>query len=201
MRNLGQCIAVAILVTVVLGIVTDTLNELPAHFPRLVSLRAAAVPRRMVGHPGPAVCDEHRFRGAGHFLPAGRPWSAARFLDLLSGWRWALPAFLATLITTLIVTIGLICCVLPGIIAFLMLSQTMYLIVDRDLGAITALETSHSLTDGQKWDLFLLFVLVVLLGFLACLPCLLGLLFYFPWVGVLGAVTYLQLSGQHVGEP
>ena len=190
--------------TVVLGIVTDTLDELPAAFPALVSLRAAAVPRRMVGHRWPGCLSMSIVFGRpGRFLPEGRPRPAG--------------ADRSTYLVRL--AVGLAC--LSGHSDYhadrddwihllrpcrasspcLMLSQTIYLVVDRNFGAITALETSHSLTDGHKWDLFLLFVLVVLLGFLACLPCLLGLLFYFPWVGVLGAVTYLRLSGQPVGEP
>jgi uncharacterized membrane protein len=130
-------------------------------------------------------------------IARGQP---AEIVDVLSGWRWALHAFLAHLACSIIISLGLIFCIVPGVLATLVLSQTMFLVVDRNASAISALEMSHALTSGNKLNLFLLWLIVIGLSVASLITCGLGLIFAIPWFGVLWAVTYLKLSGQHVAD-
>jgi hypothetical protein len=88
--------------------------------------------------------------------------------------------------------------VASGVIVFLflMFSQAFFLIVDRNMQVIEALQQSSRLTDGNKVYLFVLLVLVLVLCMLSLIPFGLGLLVSMPFVSLLYAVIYLRISGQ-----
>jgi len=85
-----------------------------------------------------------------------------------------------------------------SVFLFLMFSQAFFLIVDRNMQVIEALQESKRLTDGNKVYLFVLLVLVVVLKMLAVIPLGLGLLVAMPFISLLYAVIYLRISGQLV---
>ena len=83
------------------------------------------------------------------FLKIARGEPAA-LADFFSGWRWALTAFFVYLVSYLAVTLGFLLLIVPGIIVLLMLSQVMFLVVDRHATLSDALQMSRKLTDGHK---------------------------------------------------
>jgi uncharacterized membrane protein len=93
-----------------------------------------------------------------------------------------------TVLLFVIIGIGLILLVVPGIIAILTFMFATYLVVDRGLTPIAALKESARMTKGQKLDL-LLFVLQII-GI-----TLLGLLCLF--VGIFVAIPIVALSVAH----
>ena len=97
------------------------------------------------------------------------------------------------------VGIGLVLLIVPGIIVALMLSQGIYLVVDRNASVGDALQSSHRLTQGHKLELFGLCVIVGLLTLVSTLfTCGLAIIVLLPWIGILRAIVYLKLSGQPV---
>jgi MFS family permease len=82
------------------------------------------------------------------------------------------------------------------VLLLLMFSQAFFLIVDRNMQVIDALQQSNRLTDGNKVYLFVLLVLVLVLQMVAVIPFGLGLLVTMPFVSLLYAVIYLRISGQ-----
>ena len=62
----------------------------------------------------------------------------------------------ATVLTGLIVVIGLILLIVPGVIAAMMLLFVKFIVVDRNLGPIEALKESARMTKGHRMSLFLL---------------------------------------------
>jgi uncharacterized membrane protein len=80
-------------------------------------------------------------------------------------------AFAAGLVCTILVCIGLVCLIVPGIILAIMWMFTSLVIAETDQDFWTAMQTSANLTKGYRWPLFglaLASILVAILGLLAC---------------------------------
>jgi uncharacterized membrane protein len=78
-------------------------------------------------------------------------------------------AFLAALISSILIALGFICLIVPGIILALMWMFTFPVIGETGLGFWEAMRESSRLTEGYRWRLFLLglaCMLVLILGFL-----------------------------------
>lgn len=96
----------------------------------------------------------------------------------------------------LIVGVGMILLVVPGVIWAMRYCMSGYYIVTQDAGPIEALRLSEAATEGHKGELFGLALRslgVVVLGAL-CLGV--GLLWAMPTVEIAWASVFLELSGQ-----
>lgn len=83
---------------------------------------------------------------------------------------------LATLLYGLIIAVGTLLLIVPGIIFGLMFMFYGYVMVEKKLGPIEALKESKRLTAGAKWDLFLFSLLAIGLNLLGVLALLVGVL-------------------------
>jgi uncharacterized membrane protein len=75
--------------------------------------------------------------------------------------------FLAQLVVGILVVLGFICLIVPGVILLLMWSFTFPILAETKLGFWEAMSASAALTEGYRWDLFLLAlasILILLLG-------------------------------------
>src|SRR5207302_8724847 len=96
-------------------------------------------------------------------------------------------AFVATLVCSILIGLGTLFFIVPGIILALMWMFTIPVIAETDQDFWTAMQTSAALTQGYRWNLFCLF--------LACIPVLLlGLLCCCIGVVVSEAVVYTSLA-------
>ena len=80
-------------------------------------------------------------------------------------------AFLAWLVTTIGVALGIVLLIVPGIILSLMWMFTSVILADTPLEFSAAMSRSAELTRGYRWRLFglvLSFLVVLLLGLLVC---------------------------------
>lgn len=118
------------------------------------------------------------------------------FTELFSGGRWFLPVLGAYILVLLAVGVGLLLLIVPGVIVALMLSQFMFLIIDRNLGVIESLKTSMAITAGNKLSLFVVVLAVFGLSIVAMIPCCLGFIVLVPYTAVLYSVAYLSMTGQ-----
>jgi len=80
----------------------------------------------------------------------------------------------------IVVAIGFILLIIPGIIAAIALMFTPYLIVDRKLGPIEAMKESARMTKGHRWRLFLFGIVLGLLNIAGALALLVGLFVSIP---------------------
>jgi uncharacterized membrane protein len=116
---------------------------------------------------------------------------------VLSGARYFVPMFIGQLLMMLAIFVGSLLCVVPGVILALGLLFWSYLVVDRGLGPVAALQRSWEITNGHKMNVFLFLVLaclVLLAGFVAC--CVGVLLVSAPVLSVATAYVYLRLNGE-----
>lgn len=96
-------------------------------------------------------------------------------------------AFLAHLVSSILIVLGIVCLIVPGIILAIMWMFTLPVIGETPLGFWEAMRESSRLTEGYRWRLFLLA--------LACiLVCLLGLLVFCVGVFVALAVNMTALG-------
>jgi uncharacterized membrane protein len=80
-------------------------------------------------------------------------------------------AFVATLVCSILIGLGTLLFIVPGIILALMWMFTIPVIAETDQDFWTAMQTSAALTQGYRWNLFCLclaFIPVMLLGLLCC---------------------------------
>jgi uncharacterized membrane protein len=101
--------------------------------------------------------------------------------------------FVGKIVYGLIVLVGLILLVVPGIIVAYMFLYVGYLIIDRHLGPIAALSESRVVTDGYKMDLFLFSLAVAGVNILGVICLFVGLFVTIPTTLMASAYVYRRL--------
>ncbi len=100
----------------------------------------------------------------------------------------------ASILLAIIVLVGLVLLIVPGIILALALSFTGYLVVEKGLNPIAALKESMRLTKGNRWKLFLLGLAIFVLTVIGMIPLFLGLLVIGPVSMLAGVHAYRSLE-------
>ncbi len=101
---------------------------------------------------------------------------------------------IASVLVAVIVIIGLILIVVPGVIAALMLSLTGYLVMDKGMKPVAALKESVRLTKGNRVKLLLLGLAIFVLSLIGSIPLFLGLLVVAPVSMLAGVHAYRTLA-------
>jgi len=99
---------------------------------------------------------------------------------------------------TLLAVIGFLLLIVPGIYLAIKYQYVQYLIVDKNMDVIEAFKESGRMTDGHKWNLFLLFLLFIAISALGFLALGIGLLVTIPIVIVGQAYVYRKLCSNTV---
>ena len=94
-------------------------------------------------------------------------------------------AVLAILLVSIIVLIGFILLIVPGIVFACKLAFTPYLVVDRKMDVIGAIKESWAMTKGYSWKVFLI-------GLLAIPISIAGLICF--GVGIIIAIMWIELA-------
>jgi uncharacterized membrane protein len=100
----------------------------------------------------------------------------------------------ASILLAVIVIVGLILLIVPGIFFALAFAFTGYLVVDKNMNPVAALKESARLTKGNRWKLLLLGVILVVLTILGAIPLFLGLLVIGPVSMLAGIHAYRVLE-------
>jgi uncharacterized membrane protein len=109
-----------------------------------------------------------------------------------------LNAVLAHLLVVVIISIGIVLLIVPGIVFACKLAFTPYLVVERKMEAIAAVKESWRMTKGYGWGIFL----IGLLGFpifIAGAICFgVGIIAAIIWIGLAFASLYhaVSMSGE-----
>jgi uncharacterized membrane protein len=116
--------------------------------------------------------------------------------DLFSGGPVFVPYVLGSILYSLLVAVGLVLLVVPGLMAMIAFGYYSLLIIDRGLGPVEALKASAALTQGVRWQLFGFGLVLGLANLLGALLLGLGLLVTAPVSMVAVAHVYRRLSAQ-----
>lgn len=104
---------------------------------------------------------------------------------------------LASLLSVIIIGIGILLLVLPGIYLAVRLQFYKFLIIEHEnMGVIESLKKSMAMTQGKFWKLFGFMILVILFNILGLIPFGLGLIFTIPISILAHAFLYKKLALQ-----
>jgi hypothetical protein len=106
----------------------------------------------------------------------------------------------AMVVVGAVVSFGMLLLVIPGIILASTLSLTPFLIIDRGLGPIRAIDESYSLTKDRLMDIFIVgFIASVILSLISVF--IITLIITIPMTCLLWVYLYLRLTGQLHAAP
>ena len=102
-----------------------------------------------------------------------------------------LNSVLAYFMMIVIIIIGSILFIIPGIIASLMFSQVFYIIAeDNKIDPYNALVKSKKMMDGNKWKLFKIMLIILLLAIVCILTLGIGFIWLAPYQNAVYAKFY-----------
>ena len=102
-----------------------------------------------------------------------------------------LNSVLAYFMMIVIIIIGSILFIIPGIIAFLMFSQVFYIIAeDNKIDPYNALVKSKKMMEGNKWKLFKIRLIILLLAIVCILTLGIGFIWLAPYQNAVYAKFY-----------
>jgi uncharacterized membrane protein len=105
---------------------------------------------------------------------------------------------IASLIIGVATFIGLILCILPGIVVIFLTWWTLYFIIDRGQDAVTAIKSSIDMVSKNVGSLILLFLASVAAYIVGACLCGVGLLAAIPIVVIAQVYTFRTLNGDPV---
>lgn len=120
----------------------------------------------------------------------------ATYRDLFSAYRLLLNYLVGSIVYGIMVGIGLVFLVAPGIYLAVKYQFYDYLIVDRGMGPIEAIKRSGVLTEGVKWNLVLFWLALVGINILGMIALGVGLIATVPVSWLANAYVYRRLQLQ-----
>ncbi|NOY51592.1 MAG: hypothetical protein GXO88_13645 [Chlorobi bacterium] len=116
---------------------------------------------------------------------------AFNIADAFKGFDYIyLNVMLAGMFRIVIIGIGLVLLIVPGIIFACRLSFVPYLVIDKQLTAIDAIKTSWAMTNGHAITIFMMFLLSIPIVILGLLALLVGIIPASMWINAAFASFY-----------
>ncbi|ODA68234.1 hypothetical protein A7A08_00051 [Methyloligella halotolerans] len=100
-----------------------------------------------------------------------------------------------TVLFGLMIGLGLILLIVPGLIALVVFFFAPFLVIDRLMGPIEALKASMEITKGHRWTLFGLILAIAGINILGALALFVGLFVTIPVTTMAIVYAYRTLSG------
>jgi uncharacterized membrane protein len=105
---------------------------------------------------------------------------------------------IAGLIVGVITTVGFLLCVIPGLIASIMLMFTVVSLIDRNIAPLEAVKTSFNISKAHFGSVFVAWLVMVVTVVVGALVCGVGLLVAAPVATLILVYTYRVLTGGQV---
>jgi uncharacterized membrane protein len=117
------------------------------------------------------------------------------FGDLFAGFNYFVPTLVASLLISLFVSLGMILCIIPGLVVAAMYKFTYLFIFDKRMDFWPAMQASHAVvkTDYMGFTLFL--IVLGLINLLGALCCIVGLFISVPVTIVAITAAYRDIVG------
>ena len=107
---------------------------------------------------------------------------------------------LANLLTFAIIGLGFVLLIVPGIILACRLAFVSYLVMDKNMEPVTAIEKSWEMTKGHGWQIFGMGLLIIpiVIGGLLCF--IVGIVFSIIWISAAFASMYHAIDLEEMKE-
>jgi uncharacterized membrane protein len=103
--------------------------------------------------------------------------------------------FIANLAVGILVAVGFVLLIVPGIIAMLMFMFSSFIVIDREKGPIESMAVSKLITKGKRWPLLGFVLLLLLINIAGLLALVVGLLVTIP-VSTLALHAFIQAKSR-----
>lgn len=103
--------------------------------------------------------------------------------------------FLCYFIMLILIILGMVLLVLPGIYLMIAYMFAMHLVVEKNMPAWRALETSRKSITRVWFRFFGLYILIIIINMLAAIPLFIGLIWSIPWSVLTMSMVYTKLFG------
>lgn len=121
--------------------------------------------------------------------------NTANLEDIFSQFNLFFKALGLFILQTIIIYVGLILLIVPGIILSFSLSQSYYVLVENpDKSIIDCLKESNAIMKGYKWKLFCLYFSFIGWSLLTVLTCGIGTLWLTPYMEISMACFYKDIT-------
>ena len=127
-------------------------------------------------------------------IVSGKPFEIAM---MFGGGKFFLRALGASILFGLMVGVGFLLLIVPGVYLALRYGQYMNAIVDRNLGVMDSFSYSSAITTNNRGRLFLLYLLFIPILFAGLITCGIGLFFAIPLTWLAGVVAYRWMQYGH----
>ncbi|MEZ4374214.1 MAG: hypothetical protein R3B07_25570 [Polyangiaceae bacterium] len=134
------------------------------------------------------------------YLQAARG-QTPEFGVLFSGMDRFGSVLLAGFVGGILILLGMVLLIVPGIILSCGLFVASYFVVDHGEGGIDALKKSWEVTNGHKTNIFVFSLLSGLVVLAGCFACFVGIFAGEAVVGVATAIIFLRLTGEQTRAP
>jgi len=114
--------------------------------------------------------------------------------DMFEAFQTYWNAVLASLLVGVIVLIGFILLIVPGIVFACKLAFTPYLVVDRKMAVIEAVKESWRMTGGHAWKVFFIGLLAIPISIAGLLCFGIGIILSSMWITMAFASLYHAVS-------
>jgi uncharacterized membrane protein len=105
------------------------------------------------------------------------------------------------ILSVVIILIGFVLLIIPGIIAKLGLLFVPFLILEKDMKGVESIKESWRMSKGYKWQLFGLLIVLLFLNILGALVFGVGLLVTIPLSVLMLAHAYREIEKQSAATP
>jgi uncharacterized membrane protein len=102
---------------------------------------------------------------------------------------------IANLLVGILIAIGFVLLIVPGIIAMLMFMFSSFIVIDREKGPIESMAMSKLITKGNRWPLLGFVLLLMLINLAGLLALVVGLLVSIPVSTLAFTHAYRVLGG------
>lgn len=123
--------------------------------------------------------------------------------DLFAGFGNYWQVVLANFVVGLIVILGLLFLVVPGLVFICKFLFVPYLVVERRMRAFDAMNESWRMTEGHGWTLFLAVLLAIAVAIAGVMAFGVGVIVSIMWIGVAFGALYLAIDNERArhGSP
>ena len=106
-----------------------------------------------------------------------------------------IPLTILTIVMSILIMLGFMLLVLPGLYLAVAYMMAMTLMIDRDMGVWESMEASRKAISKHWFKVFFLYLLLWLLMMVASLPFLIGLIWVLPLASIMHGVMYKYMFG------
>ena len=115
--------------------------------------------------------------------------------------RNVIDVVVASVLSTMIIGLGTLLCIVPGVIATIMLLLTTVAILDRNLSGTDGMGTSFSIAKANFGPVALTWLATVGITLLGLVACVVGLVVAYPVSALVTVYAYRRLTGGYLAPP